>query len=146
MTLQDHRLNVGITLAALDRGLHVLCEKSISTSVAELSRVLDHIERKSNPATLMVAFMRRFDDSYREAYDKIQAGVIGRLIVFRANQCQYTDTDPLYYDHLRNCGGSFIDAVIHDIDLALMFLGEDSIPKSCSAHGINAVFTDLEKN
>ncbi|KAL2842413.1 hypothetical protein BJY01DRAFT_236008 [Aspergillus pseudoustus] len=89
--------------------------------------------------------MSRFDYSYREAYQKIQAGAIGRPIVFRANQCQYTDTDPLYYDYLRTCGGSFIDAVIHDIDLSLMFLGEDCTPKACSAHGINAVVEDLAK-
>lgn len=94
----------------------------------------------------MVAFMRRFDENYREAYQKVQAGVIGRPIVFRANQCQYLDTDPVYYEYLRTCGGSFIDAVIHDIDLSLMFLGEDSVPKSCSAHGINAMFTDLAKS
>ncbi|GKZ37783.1 hypothetical protein AbraIFM66950_009541 [Aspergillus brasiliensis] len=112
-------LHVPQTLAALDRGLHVLCEKPISTSVAELSQIVTRLQDQSTTASLMVAFMRRFDESYQAAYQKVQAG------------------------YLRTCGGSFIDAVIRDIDLSLMFLGEDSIPKSCSAHGVNAVFEDL---
>ena len=43
-------------------------------------------------------------------------------------------------------GGIFVDCNIHDIDLALWFFGEDSIPKSVSAVGITAVQPELAKH
>jgi myo-inositol 2-dehydrogenase/D-chiro-inositol 1-dehydrogenase len=42
-------------------------------------------------------------------------------------------------------GGIFVDCNIHDIDLALWFLGEDLVVKSCYAVGVAAVQPELSK-
>lgn len=94
----------------------------------------------------MCAFMRRFDDDYQDAYQKVQAGLIGQPVYFRSYQVEtQLKSNEVYYNYLRNCGGVFVDSVVHDIDLSLMFLGEDCVPKSVTAIGTASVFTDLAK-
>ncbi|KAL6354834.1 hypothetical protein LRP88_12191 [Fusarium phalaenopsidis] len=132
------------TKAALGRGIHVLCEKPVCTTVKELEDIIQRVE--ANPQTnLMVGFVRRFDESYQDALAKIEGGGIGKPLIYRSQQCEKGDTGPFFKGYLRNSGGIFVDSIIHDIDLALMFLGGDNcIPKSVSAVGINAVHTDLD--
>lgn len=91
----------------------------------------------------MVAFCRRFDESYQDAYEKVQAGVIGKPFIFRSHGCEKLDDSPFFRQYLKNSGGIYIDSAIHDIDLSLMFLGENSTPKSVSATGTTSFFTQL---
>lgn len=46
---------------------------------------------------------------------------------------------------MKGSGGIFVDFIIHDIDLSLKFLGDDSQPKSVSAVGVSVVHTGLEE-
>ncbi|KAL6922567.1 hypothetical protein FSST1_006593 [Fusarium sambucinum] len=135
-------LHMTHTLAALDRGIHVLCEKPVCTSIPELRDLITRVEAKPE-AQCMVGFTRRFDDSYREASLKIKQGHIGVPTVIRSQACEKVDTSPFYKQYLRNSGGIFLDAIIHDIDLALLFFGEDSVPKSVAAMGTATVYTEL---
>lgn len=112
--------------------------------MSQLEKVYGRLTDSARKATLMVAFMRRFDENYDDAHTKVKAGAIGKPTIFRSHQADCGNVnDSMYYDYLRTCGGIFIDSVIHDIDLSLMFLGEDSVPKSVSAVGTAAIFTDL---
>lgn len=100
---------------------------------------------EANPQTkLMVGFVRRFDQNYQEASRRIQENAIGRPVVIRSQGCERLDTSPYYRDYLKASGGIFIDSIIHDVDLSLLFLGEDSQPKSVSAMGVAAVHKQLE--
>ena len=94
----------------------------------------------------MVGFTRRFDESYQDAYAKIQQGAIGRPLIIRSQGCEKGDTSPFFKAYLKGSGGIFIDSVIHDIDLALFWFGEDSTPKSVSSAGVAAIHTELEKD
>lgn len=113
-----------------------------------LSQLVALIEKaESNPrASLMVGFSRRFDASYREALSKVRANAIGRPVIIRSQGCEALGTDAFAKQYLQNSGGIFIDTVIHDIDLSIMFFGEDSQPKSVSAAGVAAIHTELEKD
>ena len=104
------------------------------------------IERvESNPKTkLMVGFTRRFDASYQDAKAKIEQGVIGRPLVVRSQGCERLDTSSFFKQYLKDSGGIFIDSIVHDIDLALYWLGEDSLPKSVSSAGVAAIHKELE--
>lgn len=51
-----------------------------------------------------------------------------------------------YIQYAKFSGGIFVDANIHDIDLALWYFGADSIIKSVTAVGINARLTDLSQH
>ncbi|KZL71523.1 NAD binding rossmann fold-containing protein [Colletotrichum tofieldiae] len=137
-------LHLPQTLAAFNKGIHVLCEKPICRSVTEV-RCFDMWTQSKPETRVMVAFCRRFDDSYQDAREKVKAGAIGRPFVFRSHGCEKLDQSPFFQQYLKNSGGIYFDSAIHDIDLSLMFLGEDSVPKSVSAVGTAAFFPDLAK-
>lgn len=94
----------------------------------------------------MCGFSRRFDASYRDAHRRIEAGAIGRPTVFRSQTCDKLDPSGFFVAYAEFSGGIFVDCNIHDIDLALWYLGQDSIVKSVVASGICAVEPDLRKH
>jgi len=136
-------------IKAIDKGLHVLCEKPLSTS-PEISQTVVtayKTSRKKYPSQkVMCGFSRRFDASYRDAHQKMVNGDIGRPSVFRSQTCDKLDPSGFFVAYAEFSGGIFVDCSIHDIDLALWFFGEDSIVKSVSAVGITAVQPELRKH
>src|SRR5207249_3266729 len=68
---------------ALQVGKHVFCEKPLSLELAECRRV-EREAAKRHDLKVMIGYGRRFDPSYRDAYDKIQAGLIGRPFLARS--------------------------------------------------------------
>jgi len=93
----------------------------------------------------MCGFSRRFDDSFRDAVDKVNRGLIGRPAVVRSQTCDKLDPTGFYLQYASWSGGVFVDMCVHDIDLTLWFFGDDVVPKSISAHGIRAVRPELER-
>lgn len=101
---------------------------------------------KSRPdLKVMCGFSRRFDASYRDAWECIDSGALGRPSVFRSQTCDKLDPSGFFVDYAQFSGGIFVDCNIHDIDLALWFFGQDSMVKSVAAFGITAVQPDLRK-
>lgn len=94
---------------------------------------------------VLCGFSRRFDATYRDAYQKLQLGLIGRPAVFRSQTCDKLDPTGFSVEYAQYSGGIFVDYSIHDIDLALWFFGENSVVKSVSAVGITAVSPELRK-
>ncbi|KAL4881840.1 hypothetical protein BJY04DRAFT_207320 [Aspergillus karnatakaensis] len=127
-------LHIPHTLAALELGINVLCEKPITTEAAELQSVIE--KAKSSPARLMVAFVRRFDRNYTDARKKIENGVIGKPLVIRSQGTEKLDKTGYFINYARTSSGIFLDTVIHDIDLTLSFFGDDMVPISCYATGL----------
>lgn len=95
---------------------------------------------------VLCGFSRRFDASYRDAFRKTQAGLIGRPSVFRSQTCDKLDPSGFFVAYAQFSGGIFVDCSIHDIDLALWFFGAESRVKSVSAVGITAVEPGLRKH
>lgn len=94
----------------------------------------------------MCGFSRRFDASYRDAWEKMDAGLIGRPSVIRSQTCDKLDPSGFFVAYAEFSGGIFVDCSIHDIDLALWFFGQDAKVKSVAANGITAVQPDLRKH
>lgn len=83
----------------------------------------------------MAGFSRRFDASYRDAFDKIaDQDSIGKPFMVRSNTCDLLDTTGFFVKYAKRNGGIFVDCAIHDIDLALWYL-DNPIPKTCFAVG-----------
>lgn len=94
---------------------------------------------------VMCGFSRRFDASYRDAWERMDNGAIGRASIFRSQTCDKLDPSGFFVDYAQYSGGIFVDCNIHDIDLALWYFGQDSIVKSVVASGITAVQPALRK-
>ncbi|KAH7309297.1 hypothetical protein BKA65DRAFT_576024 [Rhexocercosporidium sp. MPI-PUGE-AT-0058] len=132
-------------IKAIDANLHVLCEKPLSTSVEVSQSVVDAASKKPN-LKVMCGFSRRFDNSYRDAHDKMDHGLIGRPSIFRSQTCDKLDPSGFFVAYAEFSGGIFVDCSIHDIDLALWFFGQDSRVKSVVSSGITAVQPELRKH
>ena len=72
-----HNLHVEPTLAALERGLHVLLEKPLATSVADAHTILHAV--KSSDRVVAMGVNRRGVPSWQTAQQIIATGQIGRL-------------------------------------------------------------------
>lgn len=94
----------------------------------------------------MCGFSRRFDASYREAHERIGKGEFGLPVVFRSQTADLLDSSGFFVDYAKTSGGIFVDCSIHDIDLMLWFLGEESKIKSLQAVGITAVHPALQES
>jgi myo-inositol 2-dehydrogenase/D-chiro-inositol 1-dehydrogenase len=94
----------------------------------------------------MCGFSRRFDDSYREAYKRMVSGKHGRPVVFRSQTADALDTTGTFVNYAKTSGGIFLDCSIHDIDLMLWFMGEDTNVKSLQAVGVTAVHSGLDSS
>lgn len=110
-----------------------------SQSVVNVAKRYPHLK-------VMCGFSRRFDASYRDAFEKVESGMIGRPSVFRSQTCDKLDPSGFFVTYAESPGGIFVDCSIHDIDLALWFFGPDATVKSVVASGITAVQPALRKH
>jgi scyllo-inositol 2-dehydrogenase (NAD+) len=110
-----------IVVEAARAGKAIFCEKPLSISLEEAHEVEEVVTKTG--VFFHMGFMRRFDAGYRAAKEKIDQGVIGKPVLFKASS-----RDPfrpsLEYLDPRHSGGILIDMGIHDIDLARWLMGE----------------------
>ncbi|CAI7613908.1 hypothetical protein PCG10_004570 [Penicillium crustosum] len=132
-------------IKAIEADKHTLCEKPISTSPEVSQSVVDAAAKKPH-LKVMCGFSRRFDKSYRDAYEKMQSGAIGTASVLRSQTCDKLDPSGFFVAYAEFSGGIFVDCSIHDIDLTLWFYGNNCKVKSVSAVGNTAVEPDLRKH
>ncbi|KAJ5613823.1 NAD(P)-binding protein [Penicillium herquei] len=136
-------------IKAIKKGYHVLCEKPLSIDLAISQSVLDAYEEslKKHPnQKVMCGFSRRFDASYRDAYESIARGEFGLPVVFRSQTADLLDKSGFFVEYAKTSGGIFVDCSIHDIDLMLWFLGEETKVKSLQAVGVTAVHPALQES
>jgi myo-inositol 2-dehydrogenase/D-chiro-inositol 1-dehydrogenase len=138
-------LHTGQIAAALRAGKHVFSEKPLGVTVAECKEAEKAVEARPD-LVFMLGFMRRFDESYQYAHDKVAAGVIGKPILFRSYS---QDPEKFIQGAIAfapHSGGQFLDMAVHDIDLARWFTGSE--PETayaiggCYAHREFAAYKD----
>ncbi|MBA2175514.1 Gfo/Idh/MocA family oxidoreductase [Halobacillus locisalis] len=74
-------LHAPVSIAALNAGNHVLCEKPMATSREEAERMIEAAEASGK--TLMIAHNQRFVPSHQKAKELISEGAIGKVYSFR---------------------------------------------------------------
>jgi predicted dehydrogenase len=119
------------SIAALDSGLAVFCQKPLGRTAAETRRVVETARRADR--LLAVDLSYRFLRGMQTIRDLVQAGEIGdvyavELIFHNA----YGPDKAWFYDPIQSGGGCMIDLGIHLVDLALWTLGFPRVTQTSS--------------
>ncbi|MBA3430197.1 MAG: inositol 2-dehydrogenase [Actinobacteria bacterium] len=100
-------------------GKHIFCEKPISLDWEPSVRAVQ--AARSAGVKLQLGFHRRFDPDWNAAVDRIRAGELGDVYMFRTS---LRDMRTPSIDYIKSSGGFFIDVTIHDFDNARWMVGE----------------------
>ncbi len=116
-----------VTIAGLERGFHVFCEKPPGRDVADIARVIE-CEKRHRGLKLKYGFNHRYHDSVRDALKIARSGELGRIINLRG---VYGKSGIISFgqDDWRSKraiagGGILLDQGIHMVDLLRLFAGE----------------------
>ncbi|MDD7739821.1 MAG: Gfo/Idh/MocA family oxidoreductase [Fusicatenibacter sp.] len=119
------------TIAALNAGKHVLCEKPMATSAAEALEM--QAAAKRNGKLLMVGFVRRYGNDCTVLKDFISQDYFGDLYYAKATYLRRNGNPGGWFgDKSRSGGGPLIDLGVHVIDLTRYLMGN---PKPVSVYG-----------
>ncbi len=125
-----NNIHAEVSIAALDAGKHVLCEKPLGRHAAESRRMLEAARRADGKH--MVAFNYRFVPAVRKARHLLEQGALGKIHHFRARYCQDWLADPEFprvWRLRKALSGSGVlgDLGSHIVDLARFLVGEPTV-------------------
>jgi inositol 2-dehydrogenase len=133
-----------IIKAAAAAGKHIFTEKPLAQDLPGCDDAISAVEQATERAGIkfQVGFMRRFDPAYAMARKKIDEGLIGQPVMFKA-----TSRDPrrtsLEFARRENSGGMILDMGVHDFDLARWLMGTEV--ERVQTEGSCAVFPELKE-
>ena len=120
------------TIAALEAGKHVLCEKPIAMNAGDSQAMAD--AAKKNGKLLMIAFVRRFGADCVQVKEFIDAGDLGEIYYAKANTLRRNGSPGGWFgDKARSGGGPMLDVGIHILDLTRYLMGN---PRPVSVYGV----------
>lgn len=120
-----NNLHAEPTIAAAERGKHVMCEKPLGRDAGEALEIWQHVQ--SCGVINMCAFNYRFVPAIRLARLIIESGELGNIRHFRGRYLQEwgaTDADVWRFDKRAAGSGALGDLGSHVIDLARYLVGE----------------------
>jgi len=132
-----------VSIAALERGCHVLSEKPLATTLDSLSE-LKAAHAKSNKK-ISAMFTMRFDADFMTAKKIIQDGEIGDIRLVNAQKSYKLGSRPDFYKSKASFGGFIPWVGIHAIDAIYYFTSKRFVyaDAACSSEG-NSGYGDLE--
>ncbi len=115
-----------VTIAGLQRNMHLFCEKPPGKSVDDVKRVIIE-ERKQPHLKLKYGFNHRYHHSVREALRIIKSGEMGEIINMRGvyGKSKIIPFSGGWRAERKYAGGGvLLDQGIHLVDLMTLFCGE----------------------
>ncbi|WML38303.1 Gfo/Idh/MocA family oxidoreductase [Neobacillus sp. OS1-2] len=123
-------LHAPISIAALEAGLHVLCEKPMATSKQEAEAMIAAAEASGKK--LMIAHNQRFVPSHQKARQLIASGEIGKIYSFRTafghggpEGWSVEGKEGWFFQKEKAFVGAMGDLGVHKTDLLRYVLGEE---------------------
>lgn len=121
------------TIAALNAGKHVLCEKPMATTIEDCLAMVD--AARKNGRKLMIDQNQRLAKAHKKAHDLVQSGFIGRVLTFRTTfghgGPETWSIDPgnatWFFDRSKSGMGAMADLGVHKTDLIQYILGQKVI-------------------
>lgn len=124
-------LHAAATIAALEAGKHVLCEKPMAFTVEECDQIIAAQEKSGR--FLLIGHCLRFWPQYVKAGEILGSGELGKPVYANFHR---SSGAPIWSDWLMNgaqSGGVLLDMHVHDIDTALWWFGT---PQTVAATGL----------
>ena len=116
-----------VTIAGLERGLHVFCEKPPGRDLSDVVRVIA-CERQHPCQKLKYGFNHRYHDSVRDALRIVIQHELGRVInlrgVYGKSRMLSFDSEDWRTKRALAGGGILLDQGIHMVDMMRLFAGE----------------------
>lgn len=120
------------SIAALERGVSVFCQKPLGRSQAEVVAVVEAARRADR--LLAVDLSYRHVEAMRRVRELVTRGEIGRVFhVDLTFHNAYGPDKPWFYDPALAGGGCVMDLGTHMVDLALWTLGDPAVTSVSSA-------------
>jgi UDP-N-acetylglucosamine 3-dehydrogenase len=140
-----------ITIAALDAGKHVLCEKPMATSDLEARAMIAAAQRSGK--FLMIGHNQRLSAMHVKAKQILRSGVIGDVVSFRTTFAHggpegwsIEGADGWFFDKAQAFVGSMGDLGVHKADLLLWLLDQDIVEVSAFVEQIAKPFGNVDDN
>jgi len=112
--------HVEATLAALEAGIHVFCEKPMACSLAEARQILQAAQ--ASPAVYQVGHNRRFAPVYRYLKTQIEQGFQPYLANAKQNDGDWLN--PPWITDLSLTGGFLYESSVHLLDMLRWLMGD----------------------
>ena len=111
-----------ISMAAVNAGKHVFCEKPIDYDIEKIKKLLALVEEKG--VKFQVGFNRRFDHNHKAVADAVKNGTIGdpHIVIVSSR-----DPEPPPASYVAVSGGIFYDMMIHDFDMVRYVTGSAAV-------------------
>lgn len=137
---------------AVESGKHILLEKPVAVDPAGIRRVMAAARNVKPGRMVIVDFQQRFGKDYREAYERVSSGEIGKIGMVRTawigGDLPRRDGHAGSEEQVRNwlfykerSGDIIVEQNCHNIDVAHWFTGVN--PVSVSGFGHRAIRTDI---
>ncbi len=110
-----------VTLAA-GAGKHVFCEKPMALDLAECDAMIAAVNHSG--VRLQLGFMRRFDPEFTAAFERIEAGEIGRPMLVKS-LTHGPGLPPAWARDLKTSNGMLAEVNSHDWDCVRWLMGSD---------------------
>jgi len=125
-----------MSIAALEKGLHVLCEKPLGTDLKNALEV--YRAYKKSGVTFHIAFAARFANPMMRLRQLIVSGFLGQILGINATNPGNAHV-PDYPDWTHNArysgGGSIMDHTVHCADLMRWFMSAEIMEVYAEAAG-----------
>ncbi|MFS0592436.1 Gfo/Idh/MocA family oxidoreductase [Cytobacillus horneckiae] len=125
-------LHAPVSIAALNAGCHVLCEKPMASSREEAEQMIKAAEK--NNKKLMIAHNQRFVLSHVKARQLIESGEVGKIYSFRTTfghggpeSWSADGKESWFFKKDQAFIGAMGDLGVHKADLLRFLLGEEFV-------------------
>ncbi len=137
-----------ITIAALEAGKHVMCEKPMAMNSQEAEEMLEAAKRTGKKLT--IGYQSRFRDDVQYLKKEAEDGTFGDMYFAKATALRRRGVPNwgVFLDEAEQGGGALIDIGTHALDLTLWILNNYR-PRYCvgtAYHALNALPSEQQAN
>ncbi len=109
------------SIAALEMGKHVLCEKPLALTANEVARMIQSAH--AHGLVIMEGFMYRFHPRNRAVFEMVKQGEIGRLLSIESSFSYVLEDEGSYLLKKDLGGGSLYDVGCYCVNVSRMLTG-----------------------